>query len=166
MAKTERDIWVDQMARLLTDSLGEDAVQAGSYSEEECRHLAEFLHDLPLETQHPALAPDEMLRQELLRMQGVDPAVSAIMAQALRHIDLNRILYAPRVVAKLLETSSPTLGQHRASGRFPADIDDQQKPASKHLAYDLARVLRVLSTDRHRTMRIGKGAPRFLEDRP
>lgn len=160
--RSERDAWIDQTARQISTVLsGSDDSDANLYTPEQCRELAEALYDLPVSTPPGAMSPESRILEMLLLMQDLEPTTAHVLALALPRLDLTRLIIPSGVAAALMGFSTISLNRHRRAGNFPADIEHRVQGWPVDVSWRLERVLRVLSTDRHRRAMSGPGNVRF-----
>lgn len=147
--RDERDVWVAQTSRHI------ETVLSGRYTPAECEALAKLLYDLPRTSAPGGMSPEAIVLERLLLLQGLEPSTAHILALAIPRLDLDRLLVASNPAADLLGISRVTLGRHRRSGALPADVEQGTEQRLETVAYRLDRLLRVISTDRHRDVLTG-----------
>lgn len=133
---TSRDLWVRQTADKLRGPL-----EPLGYTDDECLRLAALMHDMEVDTQTGDLTPEGVVLQELLRLQGVEPATAGILARVLPTLDWGRIEIASRVAAELLGITRSTLLDNMMADRVPAWNVLMSGDRQDYITYGLARIL-------------------------
>lgn len=138
MDRTTRDHWV----RTEADRLADELAPLG-YTADECRRLAELMHDMDVDAPTRDLAPEQVILQELIAMQGFDVATASLLARTMTKLDWGRLEVSSQWAADLMGTSRNTLLSNMVRGRVPAKnvMLNRKGDRQDTITYWLSRIL-------------------------
>ena len=131
-----RQHWIRTEAKHLCSVLAE-----ANFEPEECERLATLMHDMQVDAPTGDFKPEQLIMNELLLMQGLDPATAGVVARVLPRLDWGKLELASRLSAEMLETSRVTLLRNRRGGRIPAKMIHAAGNRAEAVTYWLARLL-------------------------
>jgi hypothetical protein len=153
MSQPDRALWVDQAAATL-------AAHLTGYTADECRTLAELLHDIGDRPVVGTMDRTEQILYLLLRQQGLDEPSALIVARVFPHIDWSRLFIGSRAVFGLLDATPSDLLKYRRSDSLVPAIEHRGEARIETIAYSLADILLAMAMERLSTER-GAGKRRF-----
>lgn len=136
MPTSSRDRWIADQAERLAPVLE----QVG-YSADDCQRLATLMHDMDVDAGTRDLSPEQLILQELLLMQDVDPVTAGVLARTMTRVDWGKIEIASRLAAELLGVSRNTLLENMLADRVPAWNVIMSGDRQDYITYGLARIL-------------------------
>ena len=163
-ADETRDVWIGTVSRTLFEEL-HDEREPGlvMYTEEECRHLADFLYDLDVDGKTGDMSPHAMVLREMLVMQGVDQMTAGLLARVMPTIDWARLEVTSARAARLLDVNKTTLLRNRHLGNVaPKSVHYSSKRIDAAVFW-LSKVLHIMSWKRQHPW-TGGPTPGFPEE--
>ena len=115
-------------------------------AQEEAERLAALMYDIDADEKTvTGLTPEERILQELLMIQGIDPATATLLARVMPRLDWSKLVTSSTRAAEYLGTTATTLYRNRLKGRVPAHVEVRAAEGERAdtVTYSIARLLRI-----------------------
>lgn len=147
--ESARDAWVEGALPRLVAILGDERLPEGSrYSEDECREILAFIHDMDVDEPTGDLSPHELVLQKLVMMQGWDVATAGLLARVTPRLNWGRLEVASYAVATILDVNLTTLMRNRESGNVPTKSEHWSRLRKETVIHWLSHTLYILAWKR------------------
>jgi len=145
--------WIDQTARLLTEAL-----EPSGFTEDECAHLAQFLHDMDVETTRGGMTPSQRILRELIGMAGETDATANVLTRSMPKQDFGRLAISTRQARDVIGVSNATIVRYRHEGKMPPMIEPATGGMVRLFIWWLHHALYVIAWRRQNPQQYGQGA--------
>lgn len=146
---TARDAWVEHLLPRMAAILCDERLEAEDrYTEDECRDLLAFLHDMDVDERTGDLTPSQLVLQKLITMQGWDPMTAALLARTIPKLRWSRLEVAGYAASRILDVTQTTMMRNRRGGRVRSKSAHWSLHRMDAVIYWLSHVLYILAWKR------------------